>query len=180
MWLIVLPLMFKLSPLVVSPRVRVWIGVQFRTFDPWKHCSQCGLCPRLIVLFTTSSWSFCCEKSAVLAAPCLVNFFFRVHFVPRIREKYRSTLAELPMPVQGYILWDVVRFRRGSVKTHHTCAIHPFSTDEGKPHMTPWGWGDGPRSPTYSETDLPQGQVPGYPPPADLPGSHSSLGTGGI
>jgi hypothetical protein len=42
--------------------------------------------------------------------------------------------------------------------------------------MTPWGWGVGPRSPTYSETDLPQGQVPGYPPPADVPGSHSSLG----
>jgi hypothetical protein len=42
--------------------------------------------------------------------------------------------------------------------------------------MTPWGWGVGPRSPTYSEADLPQGQVPGYPPPADVPGSHSSLG----
>jgi hypothetical protein len=42
--------------------------------------------------------------------------------------------------------------------------------------MTPWGWGFGPGSPTYSETDLPQGQVPGYPPPADVPGSHSSLG----
>jgi hypothetical protein len=41
--------------------------------------------------------------------------------------------------------------------------------------MTPWGWGVGPRSPTYSETDLPQGQVPGYPPPADVPGSHSSV-----
>jgi hypothetical protein len=86
------------------------------------------------------------------------------------------TLAELPMPVQGYILWDVARFPRGSVKTHHPCAIHPFSTDEGKPHMTPWGWGVGPRSSTYSETDLPQGQVPGYPPPADVPGSHSSFG----
>jgi hypothetical protein len=86
------------------------------------------------------------------------------------------TLAELPMPVQGYILWDVVRFPRGSVKTHHPNAIHPFSMDEGKPHMTPWGWGVGPWSPTYLETDLPQGQVPGYPPPADVPGSHSSLG----
>jgi hypothetical protein len=42
--------------------------------------------------------------------------------------------------------------------------------------MTPWGWGVGPRSPTYSETDLTQGQVPGYPPPADVPGNHSSLG----
>jgi hypothetical protein len=42
--------------------------------------------------------------------------------------------------------------------------------------MTPWGWGVGPRSPTYLETDLPQGQVPGYQPPADVPGSHSSLG----
>jgi hypothetical protein len=42
--------------------------------------------------------------------------------------------------------------------------------------MTPWGWGVGPRSPTYSEADLPQGQVPGYPPTADVPGSHSSLG----
>jgi hypothetical protein len=43
-------------------------------------------------------------------------------------------------------------------------------------HPTPWGWGVGPRSPIYSETDLPQGQVPGYPPPADVPGSRSSLG----
>jgi hypothetical protein len=42
--------------------------------------------------------------------------------------------------------------------------------------MTPWGWGVGPRSPTYSETDLPQGQVPGYPPPGDMPGSHLGLG----
>jgi hypothetical protein len=91
-------------------------------------------------------------------------------------EKSRSTLAELPMPVQGYILWDVARFPGVSVKTHHPCAIHPFSTDEGKPHTTPWGCGVGPRSPTYSETDLPQGQVPGYPPSADVPGSHSSLG----
>jgi hypothetical protein len=79
------------------------------------------------------------------------------------------------MPVQGYILSDVARFPRGSVQTHHPCAIHPFSTDEGKPHMTPLGWGVGPRSPTYSETDLPQGRIPGYPPPADVPGSHSSL-----
>jgi hypothetical protein len=80
------------------------------------------------------------------------------------------------MPVQGYILWDDARFPRGSVKTHHPCAIYPFSTHEDKPHMTPWGWGVGPRSPTYSETDLQQGQVPGYPQPADVPGSHSSLG----
>jgi len=42
--------------------------------------------------------------------------------------------------------------------------------------MTPWGWEVGPQSPIYSETDLPQGHVPGYPPPADVPGSHSSLG----
>jgi hypothetical protein len=80
------------------------------------------------------------------------------------------------MPVQVYLLWDVAWFPRGSVKTHYPYAIHPFSTDSGKPHITPWGCGVGPRSPTYSETDLPQGQVPGYPPPADVPGSHSSLG----
>jgi hypothetical protein len=30
-------------------------------------------------------------------------------------------------------------------------------------------------SPIYSETGLPQGQVPGCPPPADVPDSHSSL-----
>jgi hypothetical protein len=30
--------------------------------------------------------------------------------------------------------------------------------------MTPWGWGVGPRSPTYLETDLPQGQVPRHRP----------------
>jgi hypothetical protein len=46
--------------------------------------------------------------------------------------------------------------------------------------MTPWGWGVGPRSPTYLETDLPQGQVLSYPPPADVPGSHSSLGNSNI
>jgi hypothetical protein len=112
----------------------------------------------------------------VVATPCLVSIFFSCSFCPTNAGEKKSTLAELPMPVQGYILRDVARFPRGSVKTHHPCAIHPSSTDEGKPHMTPWGWGVGQWSPTYSETDLPQGQVPGYPPTADVPDSHSSLG----
>jgi hypothetical protein len=35
-----------------------WIGVQFRTFAPWKHCSQCGLRQRLIVLSQFSKHSY--------------------------------------------------------------------------------------------------------------------------
>jgi hypothetical protein len=36
----------------------IWIGVQFRTFTPWKHCSQCGLCQRLIVISPFSKRSY--------------------------------------------------------------------------------------------------------------------------
>jgi hypothetical protein len=181
MWLIVLPLMFKLSPPIVSPRDH---GSQSLDWGPVPHfCPLEALQPVWLmpeayctVLFTTSSWSFCCDKSAVVAGPCIVlkkhMFFLSILSHECGRNKGRHWQSSL-----CYILWDVARFPRGSVKTHHPCAIHPFSTDEGKPHMTPWDWGVVPRSPTYSETDLPQGQVPGYPPPADVPGSHSSLGS---
>jgi hypothetical protein len=27
----------------------IWIGVQFRTFAPWRHFNQCGWCQRFIV-----------------------------------------------------------------------------------------------------------------------------------
>jgi hypothetical protein len=44
----------------------------------------------------------------------------------------------------------------------------PFTPSvRNKPHIRPWGWGVGSRSP-ISETDLPQGHVPGYTPPADV------------
>ena len=66
------------------------------------------------------------------------------------------------------------------LRTYYPCAIHPFSTDYGKPHITLWGWEVGPRSPIYSETDLPQGQVLGYPPHFDVPASHSSPGKLGL
>ena len=66
------------------------------------------------------------------------------------------------------------------LRTYHPCAIHPFSTDYGKPHITLWGWGVVPRSAIYSDIDLPQGQVLGYPPHSDVPASHSSPGKLGL
>jgi hypothetical protein len=77
MWLIVLSLMFKLSPPVVSPRDP---GSQSLDWGPVPHFWPLEALQSvwLIVLFTTSSWSFCCDKSAVVAAPCLLKkiFFF--------------------------------------------------------------------------------------------------------
>jgi hypothetical protein len=71
-------------------------------------------------------------------------------------------------------------FPEAPLKTHHPCTIHSFSTDYGKPQIPPCGWRDGLLSNIYSETDLPQGQVTGYPPSADVPGSHSSARISGI
>jgi hypothetical protein len=42
------------------------IGVQFRTFAPWKHYNQFGLCQRFIVLFPVLFLNF-----PILAARCL-------------------------------------------------------------------------------------------------------------
>jgi hypothetical protein len=36
--------------------------------------------------------------------------------IPRVREKYMSTLVELPIPAEGYILQNGARFPRGSVR----------------------------------------------------------------
>jgi hypothetical protein len=58
MWLIVLPLMFKLSPPVVSPRdpgsqSLDWGPVPH--FCPWKHCSHVAYCTALNVQTLTTS-----------------------------------------------------------------------------------------------------------------------------
>jgi hypothetical protein len=49
--------------------------------------------------FTSSIWRSCCIKSAVLAATCLVLVILVSILIPRLWEKQRSTLAELPTPV---------------------------------------------------------------------------------
>jgi hypothetical protein len=64
----------------------------------------------------TSRLGFCCNKSARTAPPCLVSELFVSNLITWTSENKMSTLLELPIPVQGYILWDVTWFPRGSLK----------------------------------------------------------------
>ena len=51
---------------------------------------------------TTSKWCSCCDKSAVVAAACLVLSFLCVsNFGPMSTGEIGSTLVEPPIPVQG-------------------------------------------------------------------------------
>jgi hypothetical protein len=92
--------------------------------------------------------------------------------VPRVWENWQSTLAELPMPVQDYILRDVTLFPRGSVENTSPMCHSPLQHRLRQATHNTLGLVHGLLF--NSETGLPYGQVFGYPPPADVPGSRSS------
>ena len=89
----------------------------------------------------------------------------------------RSTLAESPVPVQGYILRDAANFPRGSVRDTSSTCHSPLQHGLMQAAHNTLGlesWS----TVCYLFRDRPVAcQDPGYPPPADVPGSHSSLGS---
>jgi hypothetical protein len=78
----------------------------------------------------TSTWGTCCDKSAVVTAPCLVSRIFVSIFLSHAygrnkSQHWQSSIcrrkATYPRMSPG--------FPEAPFKTHHRCAIHPPSTD---------------------------------------------------
>jgi hypothetical protein len=78
---------------------------------------------------TTSTWGSCCDKSAVVTAPCLVSRFFVSIFIPRIRENksqhWQSSLCQCKATYSRMS----PGFLEAPFKTHCPGAIHPLSMD---------------------------------------------------
>ena len=125
---------------------------------------------------TTSTWGSCWDKSSVAAAPCLVSKIFVSIFVPRVWEEYRSTLAELPVPVQGYILWDIAWFPRGSLKDTSPMCHSPLQHRLKQATHNALGLGIW-STVSYLFIDRPATRTGPRLSPADMPRSHSSLGS---